>query len=231
LVVLSELRPILIDLSEFTLCASLFQDAFDHYQGLYPSGIPDVTVSDTAQVPTSSGSSSGPIQCFDMLDILVLVDLYNTPALAAHENAVTTIRRGCRWLQGRGDQKFWDLCEDDREYDPPGANARVGGVQPGRYPLDVNARQRLAVGRIKIGDFEEGKVSTSHCPRPGSHFDSLELNNEDQLHASIVLSHDVMDYAPLFAEIADAYFDKDVYADAKPIYELLGADAGVRLPI
>ena len=47
------------------------------------------------------------------------------------------------------------------------------------------------------------------------------------MHASIVLLHDVMDYAPLFAEIADAYFEKDLCADAKPIYELLGADAGV----
>jgi hypothetical protein len=47
------------------------------------------------------------------------------------------------------------------------------------------------------------------------------------MHANIVLLNDVMDYAPLFAEIADAYYDKDLYSDAKPIYELLGADAGV----
>jgi general transcription factor 3C polypeptide 3 (transcription factor C subunit 4) len=46
------------------------------------------------------------------------------------------------------------------------------------------------------------------------------------MHADIVLSHDVVDYAPLFAEIADAYFERDLYADAKPIYELLGADVG-----
>jgi general transcription factor 3C polypeptide 3 (transcription factor C subunit 4) len=51
----------------------------------------------------------------------------------------------------------------------------------------------------------------------------------EQMHAGIVLSHDVLDYAPLFVEIADAYFERDMYADAKPIYEILGADAGVRI--
>jgi general transcription factor 3C polypeptide 3 (transcription factor C subunit 4) len=36
----------------------------------------------------------------------------------------------------------------------------------------------------------------------------------------------------LFVEIADAYFDHEMYAQARPIYEMLGQDAGVcRLPI
>lgn len=48
-----------------------------------------------------------------------------------------------------------------------------------------------------------------------------------QLHAKVILSQDVLDYAPLFAEIADAYFERHLYADARPIYELLGADAAV----
>ena len=48
-----------------------------------------------------------------------------------------------------------------------------------------------------------------------------------QLHAKVILSQDVLDYAPLFAEIADAYFERQLYADARPIYELLGADAAV----
>jgi len=48
-----------------------------------------------------------------------------------------------------------------------------------------------------------------------------------QAHASIVLSQDVVDYAPLFVEIADAYFDREMYAQARSIYEMLGQDAGV----
>ena len=47
------------------------------------------------------------------------------------------------------------------------------------------------------------------------------------MHAAIVLAQDVVDYAPLFAEIADVCFERELYADAKPIYELLGRDAGV----
>lgn len=47
------------------------------------------------------------------------------------------------------------------------------------------------------------------------------------MHASIVLAEDVIDYAPLFVEIADAYFERALYAEARPIYELLGSDATV----
>jgi hypothetical protein len=32
----------------------------------------------------------------------------------------------------------------------------------------------------------------------------------------------------LFVEIADAYFEREMYAEASPLYELLGEDATVR---
>lgn len=48
------------------------------------------------------------------------------------------------------------------------------------------------------------------------------------MHAQIVLAQDVSEYAPLFGEIADAYFDRELYAEAGRIYEILGQDAGVR---
>lgn len=38
----------------------------------------------------------------------------------------------------------------------------------------------------------------------------------------------MVDYAPLFVEIADAYFDREMYAQACPVYEMLGQDTGVR---
>jgi general transcription factor 3C polypeptide 3 (transcription factor C subunit 4) len=38
---------------------------------------------------------------------------------------------------------------------------RDGDVRPGWHPLDVNARHRLAIARIKMGDIEEGKVNTT----------------------------------------------------------------------
>jgi hypothetical protein len=47
------------------------------------------------------------------------------------------------------------------------------------------------------------------------------------LHANAVLSEEVLDYSVLFAEIADAYFEREMYAEAKPIYELLGGHLAV----
>ncbi|EKM76639.1 hypothetical protein AGABI1DRAFT_122552 [Agaricus bisporus var. burnettii JB137-S8] len=194
--VLRELHTILIELSELAACAELFQQAFDHYQKLYPPGF----LHDSASNMTLEGGG------FGSLELLLLADLYNT--LGEHENAVEVIRRGTRWLQGRADQKYWDLCADDREYDLPEWSARAGSggedateVTSGRFPLDINARHRLAVARIKMGEIDEGKR-----------------------HASVILSQIVKDFAVLFAEIADAYFEKQLWAEAKPIYELLGAD-------
>ncbi|EPQ55553.1 TPR-like protein [Gloeophyllum trabeum ATCC 11539] len=196
--VLKELRPILIETSDLSTCASLFQSAFEHYQSVFPSGH---TIDPESGAPIPGGG-------FDMMDLFVLADLYNTSTLAQYEKAVQVIKRGCRWLQGRLQQRYWDMCEDDREYDvdpvtmPHYDFVRDGEPRPGMYPLDVNARHRLAVARIKMGDLEEGKM-----------------------HANIILSEDIMDYAPLFAEIADAYFERELYAEARHIYEQLGADA------
>ncbi|EIN05645.1 TPR-like protein [Punctularia strigosozonata HHB-11173 SS5] len=201
LTVLDELRPLLIETSELDLCAKLFADAFEHYQSLYPAG--SATDPETgAQVPGGG---------FGLMDILVLADLYNSSNLKRFQDAVRTIKRGCRWLQGRALQKYWDAREDDSEYDLDPRNApesvvlvpRDKTVEPGHYPLDVNARHRLGVARLKMGDLDEGKM-----------------------HVSIVLCEDVMDYAPLFGEIADVYFEREMYAEARPIYETLGMDAG-----
>ncbi|KAJ3890163.1 hypothetical protein GG344DRAFT_89051 [Lentinula edodes] len=215
LTVLSEIRPILVELGDLTTCTALFQNAFDDYQQRFPSG---------SVVPGGG---------FSMLNLLVLADLYNT--LGEYDNAVRVIKSGIRWLQGRGDQRYWDLLEDDREYDPEGFNRvasvaantihdsasslaanvptagpsnAAGGIvgtveiQSGYFPLDVNARHRLAVARIKMGEINEGVV-----------------------HANIVLQEDVLDYAVLFIEIADAYYERGMWAEAKPVYEILGTDA------
>ncbi|THG99335.1 hypothetical protein EW026_g2982 [Hermanssonia centrifuga] len=121
--------------------------------------------------------------------------------------------RGAGGYKGGRPQKFWDSCEDDREWDVPavsntsaisgGRTVGDGEVQPGMYPLDVNARHRLAIARIKMGDITEGKI-----------------------HANIVLAQQISEYAALFSEIADAYFEREMYAEAGHIYEMLGADGG-----
>ncbi|KAJ6611013.1 TPR-like protein [Mycena sp. CBHHK59/15] len=191
LAVLSELRTILVETSDLTTCTKLFKGAFEHYQKAYPSG--------HGRDPTTNQDVPG--GGFGHMEILVLADLYNT--VGDHGSAIDVIRQGCRWLQGRAGQRYWDLCDDDREYDQPDFQRVVeSGPRPGSFPLDVNTRHRLAVARIKMGELEEAK-----------------------LHAKTVLAEDVLDYAPLFVEIADAYFEREMYAVARPIYELLGAEA------
>ena len=147
---LGELRPVLIELSDLPTCATLYQNAFDHYHALYPQGHV-IEPESGAEIPGAG---------FGLMEILVLTDLYNT--LQEHDRAVITIRRGCRWLQGRSEQRYWDVCDDDREYDVVAngrdMSSRGGEVQPGMFPLDINARHRLAIARIKLGELEEGKV-------------------------------------------------------------------------
>lgn len=160
LAVLEELRPVLIELNDLELCSQLFQDAFTHYQATFPSGPPEIP-------PAQAQDHPGQQASFSLMEILVLADLCNT--LGKYEQAVNAVRQGCRWMQGRSAQRFWDAIEDDREWDVPVAVSVTGGgeenrvvgegeVQPGMYPLDVNARHRLAVARIKMGDINEGKV-------------------------------------------------------------------------
>ncbi|KAJ7741412.1 hypothetical protein DFH07DRAFT_837995 [Mycena maculata] len=191
LAVLSELRTVLVEISDLSTCTALFQAAFEHYQKTYPSG--------HGHDPAKNGDVPG--GGFGLLEILVLADLHNTAG--DHDRAIDVIRQGCRWLQGRAEHRYWDMCDDDREYDKVEFGRTVeSGPQPGMFPLDVNARHRLAVARIKMGEVEEAK-----------------------LHVSAVLSEDVLDYAPLFVETADAYFEREMYAEARPIYELLGGEA------
>ena len=43
----------------------------------------------------------------------------------------------------------------------------------------------------------------------------------------MVLAEDILDYAVFFTEIADAYFEREMYVGAKLLYELIGADPAV----
>lgn len=106
---------------------------------------------------------------FGLIELLVLADLYNT--LSQFHRAVNVIRAGVRWLQGRAKEHIWDKCSDDREYDLPGfvrqdengasvmADMEGENSKQGFHPLDINARHRLAIARLKLGHIEEGKVT------------------------------------------------------------------------
>lgn len=126
-----------------------------HYRELYPLGrfLPPL--------PDSNNNSDVPSENpFALLHVLVLSDLYI--ALSKPHHAITAIRQGVRWLQGRGhDNTYWDSSADDREFDNAGfvRNGEDGDIRQGFYDLDINSRSRLCVARIKIGDVLEGSVS------------------------------------------------------------------------
>jgi general transcription factor 3C polypeptide 3 (transcription factor C subunit 4) len=176
--VLTELRQLLVEFGELKLCATLFQEAYDYYTKAYPLGQSQAS-SDTANIDPNlldstagaSSSTQSPVAAaspFGLIEVLVLADLYNT--LSQHHRAINVIRAGVRWLQGRGKQHLWDKCADDREYDLEGfvregdGGGNTGGelegesMKQGFFPLDINARHRLAVARLKLGHLDEGKV-------------------------------------------------------------------------
>lgn len=144
---LEELRPILVELSDIPRGIQLYQEAFEYYQALHPSG--------TAQGASGNVIAGGG---FGDMQLIVLADFYNS--VGDPERAVTTIRRGARWLQGRSDQRHWENEVDDREYDVEGftRSSQDATESEHSYPLDINFRHRLAVARLMLGDHEEGKV-------------------------------------------------------------------------
>ena len=95
------------------------------------------------------------------MDLLLLAELYNV--LGQYESAHGTIKKDTRCLQGRLDQNYWDLARiigNMTDHWPARSNFGEGGsVRAGNFELDPNARHRLPVARIKMGDVEEGKVS------------------------------------------------------------------------
>lgn len=206
IVILTGLRHVLIELGDLRLCTELYQGAFDHYTALFPDGKASSSASMFDTIDPALAHEGAPADTsFGLMELLVLADTYN--GTGAHEKAIKTIRAGCRWLQGRADQKYWDTFPDDREYDPPDF-VRINGletIRQGFFPLDVNARHRLAIARLKLGDVNEGRM-----------------------HANIVLAENEAEFVHLFLEIADAFFEQGMFADARPIYESLGADASVR---
>jgi general transcription factor 3C polypeptide 3 (transcription factor C subunit 4) len=87
--------------------------------------------------------------------VKALVDLLL--AIEDLEGALNVIRRGQRWLSGRGQAVEWDGFSDDREYDPPGTVRDDGELEQGN-DLDVYFRQKLALIRLRLKDDEEAMV-------------------------------------------------------------------------
>lgn len=148
-VVLEDLRPILVESNEIKLGIKYYEVAFQYYMKQFPSG--KYFESDGTEIVGGG---------FTDMQVIVLADFYNS--VGDPEAAIRTIRKGARWLQGRGDQRWRDAEVDDREFDEEGfrrSDNTVAGTTRASFPLDVNLRHRLAVARLVLGDHEEGLVS------------------------------------------------------------------------
>jgi len=83
---------------------------------------------------------------------------------------------------------------------------RSGTVAPGMYELDINARHRLAVSGIKMGDRRAGTAVWTHP--------------HTSLTIGVILAQD----------IADAYYDRRTYTTAVTGHEMLVRAPSVRVP-
>jgi general transcription factor 3C polypeptide 3 (transcription factor C subunit 4) len=109
-----------------------------------------------AKIPSSSSLES----TLTLEHVITLTDLLLR--LDDLEEALAVVRRGQRWLQGRGDQRSWDGFDDDREYHPPGFSKEddEGGIEDFEgFGMEVDLRHRLALIRLRMGNDDDATVS------------------------------------------------------------------------
>jgi general transcription factor 3C polypeptide 3 (transcription factor C subunit 4) len=126
-------------------------------------------------------------------EIVTLCDLLllNSEPLAA----LSIVRQGSRWLQGRSAEIFWDdVVDDDREFDESREGANRGGaaeygrrveMAPVYPPLDTQLRLRLGYARAKMEDLAEAErhfelylAKTDPADYTDQYIDLVELNME-----------------------------------------------------
>ncbi|KAF8319099.1 TPR-like protein [Clavulina sp. PMI_390] len=135
---------------------------------------------------------------FGVGQIVALVDFHNNAG--DYDAAVKVARQGARWLDGRlAESDRWDPIRDDREFDVEDL-PREGYKPLAYYPIDMNLRQRLAISRLRKGDIDEANM-----------------------HTTIVLSSDPIEYQVLYVDLAATYYELNMYEEALRIYLDLSA--------
>lgn len=143
---LRELVPLLVESGNNAKARTLLQDAFEWTRDAnrFPDSNPDIPQ-------------------FGVNDLASLAALHTKEDNFAE--AVTVIRTGARWLQGRINETSWDLLPDDREFDPT-RKTRSDQLKEPRaqreakvYDLDLVLRLYLGVARLRQGKKTEAKVS------------------------------------------------------------------------
>jgi general transcription factor 3C polypeptide 3 (transcription factor C subunit 4) len=170
--------------------------------------------------------------------IVPLVDmLIQTEKL---EEGVDVVRRGQRWLQGRMEEKHWDVLDDDREYasldDGEGGDEGNEGNE-----LEVPLRLRLALLRLRLGQDDEAFVShfsgRSRSPLTKSLIctwsdwlgsTSTVLVLIDQGHINEILSLDVVANQEMFIELGEALMKRELWEKALDCFAPINEEESVR---
>lgn len=148
--VLAELVPLCLKAKRRMEAIKLLESSWEFNRAHFP----DPTSGEGLRFASFTGS-----EIATLCDLLLL----NNEPLAA----LSIVRQGSRWLQGRSMEVFWDeVDDDDREFDETREGANRGGaagygrrveMAPVYQPLDTQLRLRLGYARAKMGDLPEAE--------------------------------------------------------------------------
>jgi general transcription factor 3C polypeptide 3 (transcription factor C subunit 4) len=90
------------------------------------------------------------------------------------EEALFRLRTLARWILGRSKEVYWDIYDDDREWDldDEPRRANVEEYQPGRYPIEtygeglpIELRQKIGLVRLGMGSQYHAEALVSCRPQ------------------------------------------------------------------
>lgn len=101
----------------------------------------------------------------EWMDVIIFIELF--ASIGQFGKAAGAVGFLSRWLLGRPDELFWELYDDDREWDRYDNRRRLAKeYDPDRHPpetygvgLPPDIRAKLAIYRMKLGQEEEAMVS------------------------------------------------------------------------
>ncbi|UZJ52356.1 hypothetical protein CBS101457_001676 [Exobasidium rhododendri] len=182
--IIRQLIPLLFQLDMLHRAIDILQKCEEWNMEAFPDPLIDPAMLDTeADVGPDLGNT------YDSNEVVTLADLLLRDGRP--QEALHTIRRGARWLDGRGFEGFWDdVLADDREFDESREETEDRESTYGRrvelapvHYLEPEFRFQLAMARARLGDSKE-------CRR---HFDIWRRD----AHVGDQMDH--------FTEMADEY--------------------------
>ena len=189
--ILQELIPLLVSLGDYEIGADILEDM----RRTSMRGAQDPNI-DPALADMESTTGANVI--FSLNELVTLADLLLL--LKRPLQVILVVKQTIRWMRGQIREDRLDDAQNDLELDEvPAANVGDTSAHLQAYELDREVRLRLGKARFMLRDFEEGK----------RHF-SLLIDETDP-----------MEFPLLFLEMADTYFEYQLYAEALETYRPL----------